>query len=84
MNKLESTNDAAPAYMLAINYIIADGHPEYIDHLGLGKIFVDEAYLNGTLITKENSSTYAKINLPEGFSWSTGNLKWNSNPTIDF
>ena len=84
VHKIESTNNAAPAYMLAINYIIADGHPEYIDHLGLGKIFVDEAYLNGTLITKENSSTYAKINLPEGFSWSTGNLKWNSNPTIDF
>lgn len=84
VNRLVTTNDSVPAYMFAINYVVADGHPEYIDHLKLGKLYVDNAYLGKTLLTKENYSEFSLINLPEDFVWSTGNLKWNSNPTIDF
>lgn len=65
-------------YSVNIEYRANPKHPEYLSHLKLGNIYLDNINYLGTLITKENLLKTAFISVPEGIGWTLDDIKINT------
>jgi len=73
----EKTN--VDIHSLRIAAILNENNPNAIEHMNLGKFYVDNVNYLGTVLTKENhAENKSLISTPEDLGWRQSNIKWNT------
>lgn len=76
--KRQERNDLPITFSLNLEYRLNKDFPDYIKHLELGDIYLDNINYLGNIITKDNLLQSAFISVPEGIGWTLDNIKINT------